>query len=205
MIPGPPIIYKCPFCGARKELMSVLSGNMINAICWSDNKVELPMLPQLSFVQRCPQCGKYYIIARQKAIHKEGIGFTSERGVLSFREMVQAFRQLNREGMNANEETNVRLLLLHSFNDYFYRKYTNNQPNEEDKQLNRNNIYWLIDNWAQDEVLKAELYREAGDMAKAIEILANVNVSDKTQRRIRKKILRRAKKNDTSVFVIKIL
>lgn len=203
MIPGPPVIYECPFCGAKKELMSLLSGNMVNTRCWSDNKVESPMLPRLSYVQKCPQCGKYYLLARQKAIHKEkGIGFTLERGILSFPEMVEAFKQLNSEGMNEIEEANVRLLVLHSYNDYFYRELTDDQPTEEDKQINRTNIYWLIENWAQDEILKAELYREAGDLDKAIEILSDIDVSDKTRRRIRKKILRRAKKNVTTVFEI---
>lgn len=48
MVIGNPQIVKCPFGGNEKMLMSLMSGNTIGAIYWSDNKRYAPMLPQVS-------------------------------------------------------------------------------------------------------------------------------------------------------------
>lgn len=61
-----PRILVCPFCGKEKRIMSLLSGNNLGARVWSDNKHVLPMMPESSYVQKCPQCGKYYITGRQE-------------------------------------------------------------------------------------------------------------------------------------------
>ena len=64
------------------------------------------------------------------------------------------------------------------------------------------NIHWLIENWAQDEIFKAELYREAGDMDEAIKILDNVNATEEFLIEIKNEIVHLAKDGDSSVFVI---
>ena len=48
---------KCPFCGTKKELMTLVSGNTFGAVYWSDNKRIAPMLPTVSPVQKCSNCG----------------------------------------------------------------------------------------------------------------------------------------------------
>ena len=65
-----------------------------------------------------------------------------------------------------------------------------------------NNINWLIDNWVQDELLKAELYRESGNFQQCIETLSNVNVTDDFLLRIKDEIIRLAEVKDSSVFEI---
>lgn len=50
--------------------------------------------------------------------------------------------------------------------------------------------------------MKAELYREAGFMDKAIEILANAKVDNDFVLKIKNEIERLAKANDPSVFEI---
>ena len=47
-------IVKCPYCGTKKELINLVSGNTFGAVYWSDNKRIAPMLPQASPVQKCP-------------------------------------------------------------------------------------------------------------------------------------------------------
>ena len=205
MNPGKPQIVKCPFCGAEKELLSLMSGNTFGAIYWSDNKRDAPMLPRVSYVQKCPKCGKYYIKSRQEVRYAED-GFCLELGTLTYPEMKEAFAQLKDEGFNdVDEECNVRVLLLHTYNDYFFRGELDKQPSEEDKEFIVKNIHWLIENWAQDDILKAELYREAGDMNEAIEILDNVNVTEEFLVKIKNEIVRLAKAGDSSVFVITYL
>ena len=65
MMPGNPQILTCPFCGKEKEIMSLVSGNTFGSELWSDNKQIAPMLPEISYVQKCPHCGKYFIKGRQ--------------------------------------------------------------------------------------------------------------------------------------------
>lgn len=202
MNPGNPQIVKCPFCGNEKMLMSLISGNTFGAIYWSDNKRDAPMLPQVSYVQKCPKCGKYYIKARQEA-KCAADGFCLELGTLTYPEMKEAFAQLSDEGFNdVDEECSVRVLLLHTYNDYFFRGESDKQPSEIDKEFIVKNIHWLIENWAQDEIFKAELYREAGDMDEAIKILDNVDATEEFLAKIKNEIIRLAKAGDSSVFVI---
>lgn len=66
MMLGRTRILVCPFCGTEKQIMSLLSGNTFGAVCWSDNKQKALMLPEISYVQKCPHCGKYYIIHNQQ-------------------------------------------------------------------------------------------------------------------------------------------
>ena len=202
MNPGHPQIVSCPFCGTEKELLSLRSGNTFGARYWSDNKQDAPMLPQVSYVQKCHKCGKYYILARQKVKYADD-GWSFELGNLNYLETVEAFNQLNTEGFNdLNEECNVRLLMLHTYNDCFFREETSNRPTEHDKHFMCENILWLIDNWAQDEILKAELYREAGIFDKSLEILNCVNVADDFLVKIKTEIIKRAHNNDSMVFEI---
>lgn len=68
MILGDDITVICPNCGKTKKLLSLVSGNTCGGRLWSDTKAEYPMLPQLSPIQKCPRCGRYYFLddAKQK-------------------------------------------------------------------------------------------------------------------------------------------
>jgi len=57
-------ILKCPHCGGTKEVMSITSGNTSGATLWSDAKWYASMLPQVSYIQRCPHCGKYFFYSK---------------------------------------------------------------------------------------------------------------------------------------------
>lgn len=202
MNPGNPRILVCPFCGKEKEIMSLISGNTFGAEIWSDNKQIAPMLPEISYVQKCPHCGKYYITGRQKVKYaKDGHSF--DQGLLTFPEMKEAFVQLSEEGfVNEKEETNVRMMLHHAYNDYYYRSDDNKEVSAEDKKLFRENGIWLIDNLITDSVLKAEFYREIGDFEIAHDILESVEVEDEFLKRIVSLIQDRLQNNDCRVFKI---
>lgn len=92
MIPGPPKLVICPFCGAMKELMTLASGNTIDTIYWSDLKVFAPMLPQVSPVQKCPHCGMYYLEHKQTSLMGCGRG-SLECGKLNYPEWKEAYHQ----------------------------------------------------------------------------------------------------------------
>lgn len=202
MMPGNPQILVCPFCGKEKGIMSIMSGNTFGAEIWSDNKQIVPMLPEISYVQKCPHCGKYYIIARQEVKYaKEGYSF--EKGLLTYPEMKEAFPQLSEEGFrDEKEESNVRLMLHHAYNDYYYRSSDSKETSANNKNLFYENGKWLIDNLITDNVLKAELYREIGEFEIAHDILESVEVEDLFLRNIVSQIQERLKNKDCIVFKI---
>ena len=57
MIPANSLLVKCPHCGGKKELLQLISGNTCGSELWSDVKQVSPMLPKISPVQKCPECG----------------------------------------------------------------------------------------------------------------------------------------------------
>ena len=202
MIPGKPRILVCPFCGKEKEIMSLVSGNTFRAELWSDNKQIAPMLPEISYVQKCPRCGKYYIKGRQKEKYAKD-GYSFEKGLLTYPEMKEAFTQLSEEGfMNEKEEINVRMMLHHAYNDYYYRTEEKKVISEEDKALFRDNGIWLINNLITDSVMKAEFYREIGEIDTARDILDSITVEDEFLKRIVTAIRDRLEVNNCEVFKI---
>jgi len=198
---GRPQILTCPYCKGKKEIMSLVSGNTFGARQWSDNKLQAPMLPEISYVQKCPHCGKYYIMDRQKAkFAKKGECF--EDGLLRYPEMKEAYLQLMEEGFrNKEEETNVRMMFHHSYND-IYRFLSLEEKTEEDNKMFCENALWLIENLITDDVMKAEFYREIGEFDTAREILKGVKPEEDFFVELVAKIQERIDKKDTEIFEI---
>ena len=202
MMPGNPRILVCPFCGKEKEIMSLISGNTFGAELWSDNKQIAPMLPEISYVQKCPHCGKYYITGRQEVKYAKD-GYSFEKGLLTYPEMKEAFEQISEEGfLNEKEEINVRMMLHHAYNDYYYRTDEKKVISEEDKTLFHENGLWLINNLITDSVMKAEFYREIGEIDTAKSILDSITVEDEFLKRIVTGIKERLEVNNCQVFKV---
>ena len=202
MQPGKSRILVCPFCGKEKEIMSLISGNTLGAELWSDNKRIAPMLPEISYVQKCPHCGKYYITERQEEKYSKN-GYSFDKGLLTFPEMKEAFTQLSEDGfLNEQEEINVRMMLHHAYNDYYYRTGKKKVVSEEDKALFHDNGIWLIKNLITDDVMKAEFYREIGETDTARDILDSVKVENDFLKFIVATIRDRLKTNNCEVFKI---
>ena len=201
-MPGNPRILVCPFCGKEKEIMSLISGNTFGAELWSDNKQIAPMLPEISYVQKCPHCGKYYITGRQEVKYAKD-GYSFEKGLLTYPEMKEAFAQISEEGfLNEKEEINVRMMLHHAYNDYYYRTDEKKVISEEDKTLFHENGLWLINNLITDSVMKAEFYREIGEIDTAKSILDSITVEDEFLKRIVTSIKERLEVNNCQVFKV---
>ena len=160
------------------------------------------MLPEISYVQKCPQCGKCYITERQAVRYAEE-GYCFEKGLLTFPEMKEAFAQLAEEGFqNEKEETRVRLMLHHAYNDYYFRSGDKKAIIDEDKAQFIENGRWLIEHWITDDVLKAEFYREIGEMETAKSILASIVVEKEFLQNIVTSIKERIERNNCEVFKI---
>ena len=162
---GNPQILTCPFCGKEKEIMSLVSGNTFGSELWSDNKQIAPMLPEISYVQKCPHCGKYFIKGRQ-AVKYAKDGYCFEKGLLTFPETKEAFAQLAKEGfIDEKEEINVRMMLHHAYNDYYYRNIDKkdilNILLKNIKQTKKRQKKLIIHTFSQYEYLKPiKFYKE---------------------------------------------
>lgn len=208
MTPGNSQILTCPFCGKEKEIMSLISGNTYGAEIWSDGKQIAPMLPEISYVQKCPACGKYYIKDRQEVRYDEdddpSMPFHApsfEQGLLTYPEMKEAFAQLSEEGFADNEEeATVRLMLHHAYNDYYYRSDDHKEIKAEDKQQFHDNGIWIINNLITDDELKAEFYREIGEFKLAQDILKSIDEEDPDLKYFIEQIQERLQNNDRKVF-----
>ena len=107
--------------------MSLMSGNTFGARYWSDLKMQAPMLPQISPVQKCPHCGKYYLHYKQKSEDGERPSF--ELGELSYPEWKEAYSQLQKEREKSNlfkkvDERDLSIICLNiiqAYNDYYER------------------------------------------------------------------------------------
>ena len=203
MKPGPPQILTCPHCGQTKEIMSLCSGNTFRAKYWSDNKRIAPMLPEISHVQKCSHCKKYFILSRQKAVYAKS-GHSPDRGLLSFAEMKEAFTQLSQEKfLNKQEEAAVRMMLHHAYNDYYFRDGSHRTVAAADQKLFQENALWLIGNLITDNVMKAEFYREIGDMEKAEALIEKETGDNAFTKKLVVTIKEKINKGDTAVFLIK--
>lgn len=125
---GPSNLYRCPFCGKEKKLLSLISGNTFGAVVWSDTFRDCPMFPEPSRVQHCPKCGKFYFLDDIKPdlqLDDEwknfGIG-TMETGSLNYKESREAMNQFAESTLSPDQEEWLHLNLLYSFNDWRTRE-----------------------------------------------------------------------------------
>ena len=201
MVVGNSLILTCPFCGKEKEIMSLLSCSSFFATIWSDNKRVDRNMPEISYVQKCPDCGKYYIIERQEPKYSDD-SRSYNKGLLTYPEIREAFLQLSEEGfLNKEEESNVRMMLHYAYNDYHYRKEEKEVIDEKDKALFHENGLWLIHNQIEDDVFKAEYYREIGEFEKARSVLNTVTVKGGFGERLVNAIKERLEVHDSKVFI----
>ena len=207
MQPGNKRIVKCPHCGGTKELMSLRSGNTFGARFWSDGKRLAPMLPQASPVQKCPDCGKYYLLYQQEYTY--GDGYSNNRGELNYAEWKEALAQFAEEDLEKADQADVRLGLIHAFNDQYHRGGGRKKPSQKETDFINTIIGEFIKlfNWRKVELplLKAELYREMGEMKKCARVLAGMEQKPmkKYEKALFEGIKERMEKDDRKVFQIK--
>ena len=201
MLPGNAIVYKCPHCGGKKELMSLLSGNTFNARYWSDYKTEYPMLPQISLIQKCPRCGKYYLTSRADAVI--GDNYSSERGELSYEETLEAVETLLQEQLSPQEEVSILLFFIHAFNDKYNRHEVVSSPIEDDLLFKKyiHQILQISDYWKETDklLLKAELLRESGAFSEALTVVESISPETHQQKQRAAKIKEECAKSKRKV------
>lgn len=182
MIPGPANVLTCPFCGGKKEVMSLISGNTCGATVWSDTRREYPMLPEVSPIQQCPHCKKYYFVEQAQSEHdrkKESF----ELGALNFAQLKEAKKQMDEMSLAKMQRWIFNHQLFMAYNDCYRRnpEKVAFPPTEEDEALFASTIEELLDGIDKSEeydMFHAELLRESGRFDEAKNILEGHTAKD---------------------------
>ena len=196
MLPANATLLRCPHCGAQKEVLSLMSGNTFHATLWSDTKYIAPMLPRVSPVQRCPECGKYFIYD-QSVIAGQSDGYSSNQGNLPLEYLKEALAQLQPSGI---DEQNLRFFILWGFNDRYGQTPQPEIPLEE-WNYHMDNVQHLLAMMDTNPLMSSELYREIGEFDKCIQILTTCQL-DEAMQGFKNQILAEAQKQNRSVIVL---
>lgn len=200
MIPANSLLVKCPHCGGKKELLQLISGNTCGSELWSDVKQVSPMLPKISPVQKCPECGHYYLLSRIKDT-EEGNDSSFEMGWLTFDEALEANKEI--ENLSVDELSTMSIITIWAYNDII-RNGKEPSLSQYDafvsyvtKALERTEMF------SDNVLLRAELHREIGNYSKCIELLENLPVENNFIRGIKDTIHEMAINHQNRVFQIK--
>ena len=204
MLPDKETLLVCPHCETNKAVLSLASGNTIGGRQWWDLKTDYPMLPHVSFVQKCLACNKYYM--RNLAEHKKGNGYSFELGHVSYEEMREAWAQM-KDSLEGPERGNLLIEYVWAYNDAFQREGVEREdacPDDEQMEEFRAVVRELVGTLPpENRIVRAEFLREARFFEEALDIVEHeeepsVPVFLKLSAIIRKKCLNR----DSSVGII---
>ena len=182
MLRGPDYYYCCPKCSAVASRTSIVSGNTFGAVYWSDAKREAPMLPDAPALVACPSCRTYLWIALLTSVGKiDCYNAPPDNGELPARwENAPRFR--NPDGNDfaealtagladtAEHERYIRVRIWWSLNDQHRKGDRTNRGHDTSFLSNLNRLATLLDDTANDTLLRAEIARESGCFAQTVEL-----------------------------------
>lgn len=178
MLPDKETILVCPHCGTEKAVLSLASGNTIGGCQWWDLKTDYPMLPHVSYVQKCTCCNKYFMM--NQARYRKGNRYSFEQGLLSYAEMREALAQM-KDSLEGHERANLLFEYVWAFNDAFQRGQAGHCPQPDEGQLEefRTVVRELVGILpADNRLVYAELLREARFFEEALDIVEQEDEPD---------------------------
>ena len=204
LIPALAKILICPFCKGEKPVLEPLFGHSLGGSLWSDMKTIYPAMPEISMVQRCPYCGKYYF--SYKVDSKEGNENSDDQGNLTYEQIKEAVNQYDQIVLEQEDEITLRLLFVQIYNDTFQREGVAHdaQPTAADKALLHKQVLRLEHIWDNaEDLLRAELYREIGEFEQATKILNALTIDKPFTGYMASRIRQLADSGQTQAFLIK--
>ena len=175
-----------------------MSGNTMRGDSWSDGRNIYPMLPRLSIIQKCPDCGKYSLIEQWENTGRTDCKQCGTTGTLSYTEAKEAYIQLRQSALMTKFTYKIALYFVHAYNDEFKRPKLRDSihekglrliveryypsPSDDDINLFYEATQYVIDyseSALDAQILKAELHRERGEWMEAYEILHKITAGKK--------------------------
>jgi hypothetical protein len=161
------------------------------------------MLPHVSWVQKCPACGGYFFYERAR--HRDGDDYSSERGELEYPDMRLALAAL-RSGAGKKDRINLFLEYIWAYNDEFQRGSVqeDHQPSEEELEEFRGVVRELIGIFSvESKLIYAEFLREAALFDEALEVVRQEGIpEDGIYRNLAETIVSKCQSKDTSVGLV---
>lgn len=208
MNPGRAQVLTCPHCGGKKEVISLISGNTFGRIVWSDRRVYTPMLPEPSFVQKCPHCGKYFLTSRQET-HEFASTISFDKGELPYAELKEAWKQLSQEDLTQEERTHILVMQVWDFNEEYDRHEAMSISDVVKKEIPAEEHEYLVsivrllqNTCAIDNLFKAELLREIGEFDEALKHLDSFETDIDFWKNVKEKTREKIEAHDTLPFII---
>ena len=211
MIPGPPLIIACPYCGFLAKKPTILSSYFGGGTLWSDGKREGAMPPEFPAVVKCRGCGRFYWVAEAEVKGKVDIGDRSkpvpeewERAeyikFLTIDEYIEALGK----GVGSNKERGkyLRVHFWWAVNDLIRRDPTARIPRRYVQELRDNLIKLssLLDEGDLNErIMKAEIAREMGNFDEALRLLNEFPSEVVPLRKVADQIAELARRGNTLV------
>lgn len=202
MLPAHPLILHCPHCHGEKPVLQLRSGNTFGGHQWSDTKEVYPMLPQVSMVQKCPHCGKYYF-TEQVFSHEAKEGYCSDTGELTLSEAMEAYRQFQAEGVDGEFKAAIQTVLIWAANDRAVRSRQPQPLTPEEHEVFDECLRGLIKDGVDDQLIISEYYRELGDFSSCLELLDKIFANQEGGRKVIAEMIRdHALAGDRKTFVL---
>jgi len=172
---GPTIIRRCSECSCLIKDFTVASGNTVGAICWTDGRCYMPMLPDELWFVKCPHCQALLWIDEQE---EEGAiesfndnGPYKDAEQYGVPELQDYYAELNKDNLGINKEQYLRLRAWWIGNDS-RRDSSTKQALSEKEIENLQALDKLLDPADdEDRLMKAEIKRELGRFEEAEDIL----------------------------------
>ena len=159
---------------------TLLSGNYIGAIRWSDGKMEAPMLPELPVVVRCYSCGEFFWVKDAPVLgyfepHKRHPKIKEYTRALTIEEYAGLLR--HKENLSRGREIFARFRLWWTIND-LVRNKRNQQLFDQYAAIFEVNILALMPLLTRDKPSGkwqiAEMYREIRKFSECLDVLDTI-------------------------------
>jgi hypothetical protein len=180
---GPNLVYECPNCGNLIQNCSLMSGNTVGALVYSDGKRIAPMLPEYPNLTICKKCNYIFWLDKTKEI---GHYYDDEKTKPEWLNSDQAefltvdeyFHALDLVLAEDNtDELFIRQRIWWLFND----RVRNSEVlfiSDDDEYKWKSNIENLLRilevNEVNHKILIAELYRNIGNFEKCLSLIQNI-------------------------------
>jgi hypothetical protein len=187
---GPNQIVACPDCGALAYYRALVSGNTLGTVGWTDGRQYAPMMVEPPAVVKCHACARCYWLADAEEIGVVARDFRTKEPVPeAWRDAAEVKEPSANEYLDAIEaglakdeagEKWLRVLAWWRGNDSVreWRFPIEDIPAASPDGFRRNLLRLadlLTDDNDNDRLMRAEVLRELGDFAAAVQVLREVS------------------------------
>ena len=166
------------------------------------------MLPEPSFVQKCPHCGKYFLTSRQET-HEFASTISFDKGELPYAELKEVWKQLSQEDLTQEERTHILVMQVWDFNEEYDRHEAMSISDVVKKEIPAEEHEYLVsivrllqNTCAIDNLFKAELLREIGEFDEALKHLDSYETDIDFWKNVKEKTREKIEAHDTLPFII---